>query len=443
MTGGLLAGPQGDFYLACALILLAVAVFAVVLKPMLALWALAVLFAAEQATPVPLDASLLRAGGTHVYPFDVLSVVMLLATVIFLIRRPPPARIMVPLSVAGAVFAINLCQGISEFGLRHATNESREWLYFVVTTAFVVAAGPWGPRFWRPWFALAAVLVGLAWLGLAEHGLHSATAQIVVNGQFVDSRPLTSGGALVLAFALIVMLGTPGVSPRRKLLLGAVLLGTIILVQQRTVWAVLAVAFLIWAAASLHRRSTAMHRRLAAVGSAFLAMLAVILAGGIATGNVFDRSLTETTARHSTLAWRVIGWSDLLHSDHSLPALALGQPFGSGYRRVVLGAVTNVAPHSFYIAGLLRLGVVGLIALALLYWNVWKFRRQSAAALGVLPLTVALLLAGVLVTSFTYELTVFSSSLMAGLLMRAPQHVPERTEQTAASRAAVLLPGVP
>jgi hypothetical protein len=441
MTGQLAASPQAVFYAASAALLLAVAVLAVVLKPVLALWALAAVFAAELATPVPLDTSLLRAGGTHIYLADILGLVMLIATVINLIRRPPPARIMLPLSAAGAVFAANLYAGVAEFGLRHAVNESREWLYILVTTAFVVTAGPWTSRFWRPWFALAAGLVGLSCLGLARYGLHPVTSRIVVNGQQVDPRPLTAAGALALAFVLVAMLGSRTITPRRKAVFGTVLLSTIILVQQRTVWAVLAVVFLVWAAASWRGHSTARHRRLAAVGVAALGAMALALAGGVATGSVFGRSLAETTANNSTLQWRLIGWSDLLRSDHSAVALVFGLPFGTGYRRSVLGTVTNVAPHSFYVATLLRLGVIGTLALIFLYWNVWKHRRKAAVALGVSPLTTVLLLVALLVFSLTYEPSLLASSLLAGLLTWEVAHGPQAAAEAAPGRAAPLLQG--
>lgn len=407
MTGQLLASPETAFYAACAVLLLAVAVVAVVLRPALALWALAVLYLTEFSTPIPLDTSLVRTGGTHIYPTDTLAVVMLIATMIHLIRRPPPARIMAPLSVAGAVFAANLALGVAQFGLQHAVNESRQWLYLLVTTAFVIAAGPWTPRFWRPWFALALCLVGLAWLGVARHGLHPVTSPIVINGQLVDPRPLTAGGALALAFALVAMLGSQTVTSRRKAVFGAALICTLVVVQQRTVWAILAVVFLIWVAASLQRHGTARHRHLAAAGVAVLATAAVALASGIATGNVFDRSLAEATAKHSTFTWRLIGWSELLQSDHSAARLAFGSPFGTGYRRTIQGMVVNLDPHSFYVGTILSLGLIGLVAFAFLYWNVWKYRRQAAAALGVSPMTIALLLVGLMVFSITYEPRLF------------------------------------
>jgi hypothetical protein len=442
VIGQLAASPESAFFAASAVLLLAAAVLAVVFKPVIALWALTILFAAESATPVPLDTSALMAGGTHLYPADVLSVVMLAATVIQVVRRPPPARIMLPLSAAGAVFAVNLYLGFAQFGLRHATNESREWFYLLVTTAFVITAGPWSPRFWRPLFALAAGLVALAWLGLARYGLHPAGSQITVGGQLVDSRPLTAAGALALAWALIVILGSRDISTRRKLIFGGVIAGTLVLVQQRTVWAVLGVVFLLWAATSWHRHRPVQHRRLAAAGVAALCAAAVVLASGVATGSALSSSLAEATASHSTFRYRVIGWAELLHSDHSVGAIVFGQSFGTGYHRSIFGVATDVAPHSFYVATLLRLGLIGVLALTFLYWNIWKHRRQAAAALGVSPLTVALLLVALLVFSITYEPSTLAGALAAGLLVWEPRATRQSAIE-AATDPALLLQGVP
>ena len=82
MIGQLLGSPETAFYAVCALLLLAVAVVAVVLKPAVALWALAVLFLTEFATTIPLDTSLVKAGSTHIYPADAVAVVLLIVTAI-------------------------------------------------------------------------------------------------------------------------------------------------------------------------------------------------------------------------------------------------------------------------------------------------------------------------------------------------------------------------
>jgi hypothetical protein len=439
VIGQLLESPQTDFYAVCALLLLAVAVVAVVLKPAVALWALAILFLIEFATTVPLSTSLVKAGTTHIYPADAVAVVLLITTAIYLIRQPPPARIMFPLAVAGVIFTVNLALGVAAFGLHRAVNESREWLYLLTTTAFVIAAGPWTSRFWRPWFAFALGAIGLAWLGVARHGLHSATSPIVINGQLVDSRPLNSAGAAALAFALIVLLGSRTVSLRLKVIFGTAAICTLIVVQQRTVWAVLAVTFLVWAAASLRRHGTARHRRLAATGVAVLSTVAVALAAGVATGNVLKRSLAETTAKHSTFTWRVIGWTDLLHTDHSAAGLLLGFRFGTGYRRIIEGHVVTASPHSFYVATMLRLGLIGLVALAFLYWNAWKYRHQAAAALGITPLTVGLLLIGLLVFSLTYQPSFIMAAQVAVLLVWDPAREPQAAADPAAVPAAQLL----
>jgi hypothetical protein len=443
VIGQLLGSPQTAFYAACALLLLAVAVVAVVLKPALALWALAVLFLIEFATPVPLDTSLVKAGTTHIYPADVVAVVLLIATAIYLIRQPPPARIMFPLAVAGVMFTVNLALGVATFGLQHAVNESREWLYLLTTTAFVIAVGSWTSRFWRPWFALALGMMGLAWLGVARHGVHSATSQIVINGQLVDSRPLNAAGAAALAFALIVLLGSRTISLRRKIIFGTAAICTLIVVEQRTVWAVLAVAFLVWAAASLRRHGTVRHRRLAAIGVAVLSTLAVALVTGVAGGNVFDQSLSEATSKHSTFTWRVTGWTDLLHTEHSAAGWLLGFRFGTGYRRIIEGQVVTASPHSFYVATVLRLGVIGLVALVFLYWNVWKYRHQAAAALGITPLTVVLLLIGLVVFSLTYQPSFVMAAQVAALFVWNPAREPEPAADPVAAPAAQLLGGGP
>jgi hypothetical protein len=439
VIGQLLGSPETTFYAACALLLLAVAVVAVVLKPALALWALAVLFLTEFATTIPLNASLVKSGSTHIYPADAVAAVLLIATAIYLIRQPPPARIMFPLAVAGVMFTVNLALGVATFGLQHAVNESREWLYLLTTTAFVVAVGSWTPRFWRPWFVLAIGAMGLAWLEVAKYGLHSVNTQIVYNGQLTDSRPLNSDGAAALAFALIVLLGSRTISVRRKIVFGAAIICTLIVVQQRTVWAVLAVAFFVWAAASLRRHGTARHRRLAVTGVAALSTVAVALVAGVASGNVFDQSLAETTAKHSTLTWRVIGWTDLLHTEHSAAGLLFGFPFGTGYRRIIDGQVVTASPHSFYVATVLRLGVIGLVALVFLYWNVWKHRHQAAAALGISPLTVALLLIALLVFSLTYQPSFVMGAQVAALLVWDPAREPQPAAGPVTAPAAQLL----
>jgi hypothetical protein len=441
VIGQLLGSTETAFYAACALLLLAVAVVAVALKPAVALWVLAVLFLTEYVTPLPLDTSLVKAGTTHIYPADAVAVVLLIVTAIYLIRQPPPARIMFPLAVAGMIFTVNLALGVATFGLHHAVNESREWLYLLTATAFVIAAGPWNSRFWRPWLVLAIGTTGLAWLGVARYGLHSATSPIVINGQQVDPRPLTSGGAAAIAFALIVLLGSRTISVRHKIVFGTAAVCTLIVVQQRTVWAVLAVTFLVWAAASLRRYGTARHRRLAAAGVALLSTAAVALTAGVATGNVFDRSLAETTSKHSSFVWRVIGWTDLLHADRSTAGQLLGFRFGTGYRRIIDGHVVTASPHSFYVATVLRLGLIGLIALAFLYWNVWQHRHQAAAALGISSLTVALLLIALVVFSLTYQPSFVMGAQVAVLIVWDPAREPKPAADPVAAPAGQLLGG--
>jgi O-antigen ligase len=154
---------------------------------------------------------------------------------------------------------------------------------------------------------------------------------------------------------------------------------------------------------------------------------------------VFDRSLAETTSKPSTIVWRVIGWTDLLHADRSAAGRLLGFRFGTGYHRIIDGQVVTASPHSFYVATVLRLGLVGLVALAFLYWNVWKHRHQAAAALGISSLTVALLLIALVVFSLTYQPSFVMAAQVAALLVWDPAREPQPAADPLAAPAAQLL----
>jgi hypothetical protein len=58
----------------------------------------------------------------------------------------------------------------------------------------------------------------------------------------------------------------------------------------------------------------------------------------------------------------VAGWYQLLFNNPNLNMLngTIGQPFGAGFDRVIAGAVTDVAPHNWYVQTFLQLGIVGL-----------------------------------------------------------------------------------
>ena len=72
-------------------------------------------------------------------------------------------------------------------------------------------------------------------------------------------------------------------------------------------------------------------------------------------------------------------------------------------------------------------------------WNVWKYRHQAADALGITPLTVALLLIGLLVFSLTYQPSFIMAAQVAVLLVWDPAREPHPAADPVAAPAAQLL----
>ena len=90
------------------------------------------------------------------------------------------------------------------------------------------------------------------------------------------------------------------------------------------------------------------------------------IAGYVALGG--SEGEEQTVARSAvgtgTLDWRIEGWSELLDGLSTDPVQwGIGEPMGSDFTREVQGSEVEAEPHNFYLAILLRAGVVGLLAL--------------------------------------------------------------------------------
>jgi hypothetical protein len=134
----------------------------------------------------------------------------------------------------------------------------------------------------------------------------------------------------------------------------------LVLLQERTIWVILAV-YLLYLAKN-HKKS--FFRRFVSIGTLLL------LIGGLLY--VFDlfhfRSLTHSIShafvtmfdQSGTLSWRLEGWILLLKN---LPwkNYFLGLPFGSGYERIINGNLVLFNPHNYYVTHILRIGVIGML----------------------------------------------------------------------------------
>jgi O-antigen ligase len=222
----------------------------------------------------------------------------------------------------------------------------------------------------RLWLGACVVLLIFAatrWIGIAS----VPVSWDAPGGGF--ARVLNSSQALFLAQVLLLGLLLGPELPMPLAWRGAafVLLPSLLMLQQRSVWVVLLVCAVLSGVVLGNRRRVA---TLAAITvcAAFVTVIGIALldSGDVVAslGSSVDEAFRSD---NSTLIWRVEGWQALLSESYLQSPFdyLMGQPFGAGYIRYVRGVLVDVSPHNFYIQTLARFGVLGLGLLVWLYAN--------------------------------------------------------------------------
>jgi hypothetical protein len=306
--------------------------------------------------PIPL--------GVLIYPADIVSVLLFVVGILRCTvgKRKLKGMQWIPIALL-VLFLISLTRGLGAFGLKEAGNESREWFYFLSGVLYFSTFKlnlRLLKRLITIWMVASVILVGIAvfrWLATVA-GL-SIVAQWQVQGAS-SIRVLNAEEALFLAvafFASIFMsVSRTGPHWQRKVfyLLGPIIL----LLQHRTVWGVMIIGSL-W----LGLQDSRFRKR--AIGAiAGIAIIGIVLTVFLFghQSDIATASLQNSATDDSSFLWRVAGWYELLFNNPALNMLngIIGQPFGTGFRRVLAGALVEVAPHNWYVQTFLQLGIIGL-----------------------------------------------------------------------------------
>ncbi|AWI31827.1 hypothetical protein DDW44_25830 [Streptomyces tirandamycinicus] len=357
--------------------------------------------------------------GVRVYPADLLGVCALLVAVVRLPRRGLAARAgLGALLALLALTAWSTLRGVADFGLQAAGNDSRVAFWQFLAIVLYLATAPLSAslnRFVpRAWLATAAAYALLSVAGWADRGLHAVNAHLAVDGVTVDARPVPAAAALVLAQAAVLLSAHPparrdtaadhavpagGQGRGRHLVAVLFLLLLVVLLQHRTVWVATATMALAWWAL---RPARGGQRLVSACAGVFaLGVVALLYTAGAfgAIGGFLADSVRETQGTHSTFVWRLLGWQELLDAPRTVAQWLVGAPFGSGYERIIAGGLVTVSPHDYYLHIMLRLGLVGLLALLVVY--VQTFRRLGRQGPATLALRVVMI--GQLVLFVSYS----------------------------------------
>lgn len=401
--------------------------------------------------------------GVRVYPTDILDVCAISVALV----RVPRCNLKSHAGVAALLAMVVLTawstlRGAAAFGLQAAGNDSRTYFWHFLAITLYLATAPLSASLSRivprAWLATAAAYALLGVAGWADRGLHAANAHLAVDGVTVDSRPVPAAAALVLAQAAMLLLapgasappaaGVPdrggtasGLRVKGRHLTAFVFLVLVVLLQHRTVWVATAMMGLAW---WVLRPARGGQRFVSAgAGTLALCLVALLYAAGAfgAIGGSLTDSFKETQGTRSTFAWRMLGWQDLLEAPRTFVQWLIGAPFGSGYERFIGGGLVTVSPHDYYLHIMLRLGLVGLLALLVVYVRTWRrLVRGGTATLALRVVMVGQLVLFVSYSAFPEQAVLLGFCLWQARLRSADGLLPTPSPDAPAPVAPVPRP---
>ena len=322
------------------------------------------------------------------------------------------------------LIAAALLRGVQSYGANLAGNDFRP-LFYLLAGMVSLSTLPGKASNIRDiidiWVGIGLLLAAVVFARMI--GL---TIGPPVEGQpFLEGRPLYAWSSLLIAQAALLSFYRDQLKSRwaRVPALPYVLILAVLISRQRTVWVAVVVCVLsMWTILRPHRSRNDTQAGLhgAAVFLAGAVLVVVIASGG---GGSLERDLTSsasgTTAKTSTLVWRLEGWRDLLDQQKASPQdLVFGIPYGAGYHRTVFRTEVEYSPHSWYVQTVSRVGVLGCV---LMVCAIVVLLRRARAA-GLLPQSLgSILLLSTAVYGITYH-PPETQGILLGLIVLAVRH---------------------
>jgi hypothetical protein len=304
-------------------------------------------------------------GGVSVQLPDLVFTLILSAATLRLLRVRRFSGFQRCLVLLAILLLLSLMRGAAAFGVEHSVAEARLYVPFVSVALYFAAFPPstlLNDRIGKVWLAMSVpmvVLVCLRWLAIfagIDLGVPAETFGADAAIKVLDG-PYTFFLANALVLTVPFWLLRDG-RARRLTRWGSVLVLFVVLLNRRTVWLALlaGIAVILLRNRRLGRRAVMMVAAAAVVTAA-----AYVHFSGAGTG---EEPVAQSAAGTDTLDWRIEGGSALYKSWSGDPAhWFVGQPFGSGFARDILGSEEQAEPHNFYFLTMLRAGVVGLLLL--------------------------------------------------------------------------------
>ena len=363
--------------------------------------------------------------GLNFYPEDLVFVLLATVAVPRLLFQRERSLVQFASAGFGVLVVAGFVLGISDTSLKLSGVECRPYFYFIACALyFLTFRGTRASALKLAWlWNIAAVfLIAVACYRWAAQLLDSlpVPASWVNTPQLGTFRVLAANEALFLwqAFLLNLYLRVSSRAARIRFYVGLIFPPLVILLQHRSVWAVVLIS-----SAIVMVREGVLPRRVMAVGlvAILAAGLFILIPSGDFSDEVkasLDHSLREPLdPSESTFSWRVEGWKQLLNGTYlsTTSEAIFGRHFGRGLLRYYHGEPINFSAHNFYIDTLMQLGIAGLCVLLFTYLGTLARLRRLEVTGQSLSQFVAVLRV-MLVTDLIYFM-VYQANYEQGIIL--------------------------
>lgn len=344
--------------------------------------------------------------GLNIYPQDLIFISLSGVGIIRVVLGKNINGGIISWLVFGVIMAISLCLGIFKYGT--AAGVDLRPVFYFWSVAIFIASFRIDLQEADKLIKLCLISGGLVllivlyrWISDALH--LGVPYNHIGAGKFL--RVLTAGQTYMLAALAIILAWVVGAGKAsvRIACLFVPFIMAVLLLQHRSVWVATLAALVFLYIAVPQLRSRFLQYSFLGIMLITIALVPLYIFGGLdsiidALGDSVEEALQS---KGSTFTWR-------LQSTHELfmqwinggPLVYLiGKPFGSGYERylVDLGHTTNYSPHNFYIQLLLRVGLLGTIAVVVAYliaiYRLWTCRKidSTVTFIGFIPFAAILI----------------------------------------------------
>jgi hypothetical protein len=338
---------------------------------------LVLLHGAAWITFAPVQWPVIALASITIFVPDILFSLVAGAAFIRILGLPRLAFPQVGLVVIAGLALFSVGRGATE-NVANSVNEFRSMLFFLSGALYFVTVEPTKEFLRRVtqflyatalWILSTSIVYWLAFLS----GI--SLPEFIATPHEDGFRVVAADRTILFAQASLIALPAwqQGYARRHPLerFLAIIFIPAILIMQWRVIWILFIVGLAVagWRGLAVGRKVL-----IPVIGTALVALLLLpsIFAGGDAPPLDESRGTQATTT--DTFFWRVEGWRELASSGaESTSEVVLGAPYGRGKLRIINDKEITTQAHSFYLDHYLRHGLMGLIALVILY--LWAMRR--------------------------------------------------------------------